>query len=219
MLNRYYSEDKNIFEIGVDEAGRGPMLGRVYSAAVILPKDDSFKHELMKDSKKFTSKKKIKEVAQYIKDNSISWSINYKDEKDIDKYNIKTATHMAMHNCIRELEQHKNANTILLIDGNDFKPFTFLDGDCIREIKNICIVQGDNKYTSIAAASILAKVARDDYIEELCNNFPKLEEYYKISKNKGYGTKDHMEGIQKYGVTKFHRKTFGICQNSEYIEV
>ena len=91
MLNTFYNEDPNIIEIGVDEAGRGPMLGRVYSAAVILPKDNSFKHELMKDSKKFTSKKKILLAAEYIKENSIAWTVNYRDENDIDKYNIKSA--------------------------------------------------------------------------------------------------------------------------------
>ena len=220
MLNTFYNEDPNIIEIGVDEAGRGPMLGRVYSAAVILPKDNSFKHELMKDRKKFTSKKKILLAAEYIKENSIAWTINYRDENDIDKYNIKSATHMAMHDCIRKLEQYKKDSTLLLIDGNDFKPFTFLDNDdMIKQVKNVCVTQGDNKYTCIAAASILAKVARDEYIEELCKDFPKLDEYYNLSKNKGYGTKEHIDGIKKYGITKFHRRTFGLCQNSNLIEI
>tara|TARA_B100001057_G_scaffold198759_2_gene199323 strand:+ start:802 stop:1464 length:663 start_codon:yes stop_codon:yes gene_type:complete len=220
MLNTFYNEDPNIIEIGVDEAGRGPMLGRVYSAAVILPKDNSFKHELMKDSKKFTSKKKILLAAEYIKENSIAWTVNYRDENDIDKYNIKSATHMAMHDCIRKLEQYKKDSTLLLIDGNDFKPFTFLDNDdMIKQVKNVCVTQGDNKYTCIAAASILAKVARDEYIEELCKDFPKLDEYYNLSKNKGYGTKEHIDGIKKYGITKFHRRTFGLCQNSNLIEI
>ena len=220
MLNIFYNQDPNIIEIGVDEAGRGPMLGRVYSAAVILPKDNSFKHELMKDSKKFTSKKKILLAAEYIKENSIAWTVNYRDENDIDKYNIKSATHMAMHDCIRKLEQYKKDSTLLLIDGNDFKPFTFFDNDnMIKQVKNICVTQGDNKYTCIAAASILAKVARDEYIEELCKDFPKLNEYYNISKNKGYGTKEHIDGIKKNGITKFHRKTFGLCQNSNLIEI
>lgn len=220
MLNTFYNEDPNIIEIGVDEAGRGPMLGRVYSAAVILPKDNSFKHELMKDSKKFTSKKKILLAAEYIKENSIAWTVNYRDENDIDKYNIKSATHMAMHDCIRKLEQYKKDSTLLLIDGNDFKPFTFLDNDdMIKQVKNVCVTQGDNKYTCIAAASILAKVARDEYIEELCKDYPKLDEYYNLSKNKGYGTKEHIDGIKKYGITKFHRRTFGLCQNSNLIEI
>ena len=220
MLNIFYNQDHNIIEIGVDEAGRGPMLGRVYSAAVILPKDNSFKHELMKDSKKFTSKKKILFAAKYIKENSIAWAVNYKDENDIDKYNIKSATYMAMHDCIRKLEQYKKDSTLLLIDGNDFKPFTFLDNDdMIKQVKNVCVTQGDNKYTCIAAASILAKVARDEYIEELCKDYPKLDVYYNLSKNKGYGTKEHIDGIKKYGITKFHRRTFGLCQNSNLIEI
>ena len=89
----------------------------------------------------------------------------------------------------------------------------------IKQVKNVCVTQGDNKYTCIAAASILAKVARDEYIEELCKDYPKLDVYYNLSKNKGYGTKEHIDGIKKYGITKFHRRTFGLCQNSNLIEI
>lgn len=212
ILKNKYIDDDNIIEIGVDEAGRGPMLGRVYSAAVILPKDDTFKHELMKDSKKFTSEKKINEVAEYIKENAINWNVSYCTETEIDDLNIRKATHKAMHNAIRNLiEVDKNYH--LLIDGNDFKPFTVVNNLNLCQIPHTCIKGGDNAYSAIAAASILAKVERDKYIYDLCDNNPELDKKYSIRKNKGYGTKDHMSGIQQYGISEYHRKTFGICRN------
>lgn len=219
-LKPYYNEDTNIMEIGVDEVGRGPMFGRVYSAAVVLPKDNKFKHELMKDSKKFHSKKKIEEVAQYIQDNCISYSIAFQDEKKIDTINIKNATYTAMHNAIKNITNYKT-NTLILSDGNDFKPLTYLDieQEIIQEIPCVCIIGGDNKYTAIAAASILAKVARDKYICDLCKEYPKLDEYYELSKNKGYGTAKHLEGIKTHGITQWHRKSFGICKYANEIHI
>tara|TARA_A100001388_G_C28737608_1_gene485021 strand:+ start:461 stop:1123 length:663 start_codon:yes stop_codon:yes gene_type:complete len=212
ILKKNLTDNENIIEIGVDEAGRGPMLGRVYSAAVILPKDDNFKHELMKDSKKFSSEKKINEVANYIKNNAIMWNVSYCSEEEIDNVNIRNATHNTMHKSIRDLiDVDKQYH--LLIDGNDFKPFTIFNNINLIQIPHTCIKSGDNTYTSIAAASILAKVERDKYIHDLCNENPDLDEKYSISKNKGYGTKEHMDGIMKYGISKFHRKTFGICRN------
>ena len=221
-LDKMFVSDYNIIEVGIDEAGRGPMLGRVYSAATVLPKDDSFLHLSMKDSKKFTSKKKIESVSDYIKENAIAWSINYVDEKTIDDINILQATQMVMHksieNVIEQLIEKFNYNTkniLLLIDGNYFIPFEFLHKDTKKKelIKYEMIKGGDNKYTSIAAASILAKVARDKYISELCEENPELIERYSINTNKGYGSKKHMDGILKYGISKWHRKTFGICKN------
>lgn len=212
-LKHYYRDD-NIIEIGVDEVGRGPMFGRVYSAAVILPKDESFDHSLMKDSKKFYSKSKIKEVAEYIKKNSLYWSISWCSEDDIDKLNILNATFKSMHSSINKIiMKDLTKEYLLLIDGNNFKPFTIFKDDKIKEIPNICVKGGDNKYTSIAAASILAKVERDNYIDELINDNIELNDKYDILKNKGYGTKKHIEGIKKYGISKYHRKTFGICKN------
>ena len=213
VLNICYNLD-DVIEIGVDEVGRGPMFGRVYTAAVILPKDDSFEHSKMKDSKKFHSKKKIKEVSDYIKENAIAWSIEWEDEKVIDEINIRNATHSAMHKAIKNIYQEEK-NTLLLVDGNDFKPFVVFNKkqSALQQITHISIEGGDNKYTSIAAASILAKVARDEYIYDLCKEHPELIEHYDIEKNKGYGTKKHMEGIQTYGITKWHRKSFGICKN------
>lgn len=214
-LNKFYCIDDLTFEIGIDEAGRGPMFGRVYAAAVILPKDDTFKHELMKDSKKFHSHKKIKDVAEYIKQNSLAWAVEYSTEREIDIYNIRKATHMAMHKAIIKVFEFigKEKNYHLLVDGNDFTDLTIIQNDNLLSVPYTCIEGGDNKYTSIAAASILAKVTRDEYIDELCESYPELDERYGIKKNKGYGTKIHMEGIKKYGITDFHRKTFGICRN------
>jgi len=220
----YYSE--GTLEIGADEAGRGPMFGRVYSGAVILPKEDSFHHFKMKDSKKFTSKnsKKINEVAEYIKQHAIAWAVEYEDEAVIDEINILQATQSAMHkaikNVIAQLQKNPNIqlennmdNLLLLIDGNYFKQLTILNKTKTKlvNVKYEMIEGGDNKYTSIAAASILAKVERDKYIEELCKENPELIEHYGIDSNKGYGSKRHMDGIRKYGITKWHRRTFGIC--------
>jgi ribonuclease HII len=214
MLNISYVNDANCIEIGVDEVGRGPMFGRVYTAAVILPKDNSFEHFKMKDSKKFHSKKKIKEVSEYIKQNAIAWSIKWEDEKVIDDINIRNATHSAMHKAIKDIYQ-EGKDTLLLIDGNDFKPFVIFNHaqKSLEQVPHVTIEGGDNKYTSIAAASILAKVARDEYIKELCNENSLLTERYDIENNKGYGTKKHMDGINKYGITDWHRKSFGICKN------
>jgi ribonuclease HII len=223
-LQTYYDSEK--VEIGVDEAGRGPMFGRVYTGAVILPKDSSFKHEDMKDSKKFTSKKKILETANYIKEQALVWSVSYADEKEIDKINILAATQQSMHHSIQNILQSEYGKQYtdysklnLLIDGNYFKPFVLFEDGNLKPISHTCIKGGDHKFTSIAAASILAKVARDEYIEEFCEKYPKLQEYYEIANNKGYGTKKHMEGIQKYGISQWHRKTFGICQTSKIIDI
>jgi ribonuclease HII len=220
-LKTSYSHMQNVLEIGIDEAGRGPLFGRVYSAGVILPKDN-FKFELLKDSKKFTSKKKIEEVANYIKENAIAYSVEYEDEKSIDKNNIRIATLMAMHKAIKNIiEANKNdlSAYFLLVDGRDFKPITYLNNeDTLEEIKYICIEGGDNKYCAIAAASILAKVERDKYIHELCSKYEKLQEYYELNNNKGYGTKKHMDGIREHGITPWHRKSFGLCATAHINE-
>ena len=216
-LNRYYDVN-NTYEIGVDEAGRGPLFGPVYTAAVVLPKDNTFDHELVRDSKKFTSKKKINEVANYIKQHAIAWSVQSEDEQMIDKINIRQSVLTSMHNSIKHCIQQLNTHQVyLLIDGNDFKPFPYIENDQIEYCPHVMIKGGDNKYTSIAAASILAKVTRDEYILDLCKENPNLEEHYGIASNKGYGAKRHMEGIKEHGITKWHRKTYGICK--EYVKV
>jgi ribonuclease HII len=223
-LQKYYKEDANIFEIGVDEAGRGPLFGRVYTAAVVLPKDDSFDHSRVKDSKKFHSKKKIEEAADYVKENAIAWYVSFEDEKIIDEINILQATQRSMHSCILETrkqviskmkENGSNYKIELLVDGNYFNPITILNKTTskIETIPYTTIEGGDNKYTAIAAASILAKVERDKYIDELCIENPTLAEYYSIDSNKGYGAKKHLDGIKEHGITIWHRRSFGICKN------
>jgi ribonuclease HII len=224
-LKKYLHEDLNIYEIGVDEAGRGPLFGRVYTAAVVLPKDESFDHLKMKDSKKFHSKKKIEEVADYIKENAIAWYVSFEDEKTIDQINILQATQKSMHDSILNVkkqlfeknkkEENKSYEIKLLIDGNYFNPITTVNNNKIEVIPYVCVEGGDNKYSSIAAASILAKVSRDKYIEDLVLEYPELAEKYGIDSNKGYGAKKHMTGIKEHGITIWHRRSFGICK--EYI--
>ena len=225
-LNKFYNESLEIIEIGVDEAGRGPMFGRVYAAAVVLPKDDiGFDHSIPKDSKKFHSKQKIEEAYDYIKKNALAWYVAYEDEKTIDEINILQATQSAMHKAITEvkkqliqkgllIETNVKNDLFLLIDGNYFKPLTYVDKNThkFETLKFQTVEGGDNKYTSIAAASILAKVERDNYIDELCVQYPELIEKYGIDSNKGYGSKIHMDGIKKYGITPWHRRSFGICK-------
>lgn len=222
ILNTFYSDDVDTLEIGVDEAGRGPLFGRVYTAAVILPKDNSFDHFKMKDSKKFHSKKQIEDVAEYIKANAVAWYVSFEDEKVIDQINILQATQKAMHNAILETrnqcKEKYNLQFHLLIDGNYFNPLTFLNKQTnkLEVIPYSCIEGGDNKYTAIAAASILAKVERDKYIEDLCKENPELIEKYGIDQNKGYGAKRHLNGIKEYGISIWHRRSFGICKQYQF---
>jgi len=192
---------KEIIEAGVDEAGRGPLLGRVYAAAVVLNPEIPYNDKLIKDSKKI-SKKGLSISEGYVKKIALDWSVAYSSAKRIDEINILQATQEAMHKAIDNLNVKPE---FLLIDGNYFKPY--------QDVQCNCIIKGDDSYFSIAAASILAKTARDRYIEELCNEDSSLDEKYGIKSNKGYGSSQHMSGIQKYGISEWHRKTFGICKN------
>ena len=223
-LNKHYLEDTTILEIGVDEAGRGPLFGRVYAAAVILPKDPATEYDFsqMKDSKKFHSKKKIAHVADYIKQNAVAWAVAYEDEAAIDKMNILQATQSAMHKAIKSCIENAEKKALdgapptiqLLIDGNYFNSITTYDkvrGKIIA-MPHVCVEGGDNKYAAIAAASILAKVSRDTYIEDLCAENPELNEKYGILSNKGYGAKKHMDAIREHGITIWHRRSFGPCK-------
>ena len=215
LKSKYQSE----LEIGVDEAGRGPLFGRVYSGAVMI--DDSFDITRVKDSKKFTSKKRLMEAYTYVLEHSVAWGVASIDEKLIDKHNIRQATFMAMHKAIRELLSKipSQDNITLLIDGDGFRPFLHLKDGQYSSLPHVCIKSGDSQYASIAAASIIAKVQRDQYIEDLCLKYPLLDEYYSLSKNKGYGTKQHMEGIREYGITGFHRVSFAPCKDKAKIDL
>jgi ribonuclease HII len=225
-----YDAINNKYEIGIDEAGRGPLFGRLYTAAVVLPKVGSFRYEDMKDSKKFHSKKKIQDVAKYIKDNAIAWSVQYIEASVIDDINIRQSVFRGMHECVREImtkcqiipntdESITYTNEyMLLVDGNDFKPFTKYD-DIKEEIFSIpheTFEQGDNKFCSIAAASILAKTSHDEYISNLCIEYPELVSRYSLDKNVGYGTKAHLLGIEEHGITQWHRKSFARCNAANY---
>lgn len=204
-LKPFYSETTK-YEAGIDEAGRGPLFGRVYAACVILPRDTGvFNHSIIKDSKRFSSKKKLLEVYNYIKEKSLAYSVVFEDEKTIDEINIRQATLKAMNHAILQVKKQLEPD-LLLVDGVDFVPEYSVD------TKYTCIEGGDNWYTSIAAASILAKVERDQYIEDLCDKNPILQERYALAENKGYGTKKHLEGIRNFGISEWHRKTFGICK-------
>ena len=219
MLNQQFTTDYN-YELGMDEAGRGPLFGRLYVAGTILPKGNDFHHDWMKDSKKFHSKKKIKDMSDYIKENAIAWSIQYIEHDVIDTINIRESVHKGMHNVVNNIleksSQVNKENVFLLIDGNHFKPYPYYNEKTeeFRTISHQTVEGGDNKYTHIAAASILAKVARDEYIKELCEQYPQLNERYGIEKNQGYGTKQHLEGILEHGISQWHRKSYGRCKES-----
>lgn len=215
----YEKSDPSILEIGIDEAGKGPMFGRVYAAAVVLPKinsTDTFVHEELRDSKKITSQKKLNALADYIKENATAWSVCYRDEKAIDEVNIRQATFQAMHDAIDEtitFLDHPTSQMKLLVDGNDFKPYMLMSRGMLKQVPHTTYEGGDNKFTAIAAASILAKTERDKYILDLCERNPDLKERYSIHTNKGYGTMKHMAGIRLHGITEWHRKSYGICRD------
>ena len=217
------------YEVGVDEAGRGPLFGRVYTGAVILPPASSaFDFSLLKDSKKFSSDKKIREASDYIKEHAVAWAISYEEAEVIDRINIRRATLQCMRSSIKETVEghigyfeHRNLSKpstddyLLLIDGNDFIPLGIYnqETDEVDTYTHVCVEGGDNTYACIAAASILAKVARDDYIEKLCDKHPVLDEMYALRGNKGYGAAKHMDGIREHGITQWHRRSYGICKS------
>lgn len=206
MLRPFYL--KNLIEAGIDEAGRGPLFGRVYAAAVVLHPELNYDENMIKDSKRI-SKKKLPSCEEYVKDVALDWSVAFSTAERIDEINILHATQEAMHKAIRRLDIKPE---FLLVDGNYFTPYKD-ETQYGKEIPCNCVVGGDDSYYSIAAASILAKTARDRYIDKLCENNPELDERYGIATNKGYGAKKHIEGIKKYGISEWHRKTFGICKN------
>ncbi len=187
LLNNYYD---NTIEAGCDEAGRGCLAGPVFAAAVILPTD--FRNEILNDSKQLSEKKRIY-LREVIEKEAVAWAVAKVDAPEIDEINILNASFLAMH---RAIEQLTILPEHLLIDGNRFRKY--------KNIPHHCIVKGDGKYLSIAAASVLAKTYRDDFMKRIHKEFPN----YYWDKNKGYPTMKHKLAIQQYGFTDYHRKTF-----------
>lgn len=222
------------YNIYIDEVGRGPLIGKVFCGAVVLPNIVEFDISDIKDSKKFSSKKKMKEVCEHIKQNVLLWKVESVDEKIIDDINILQAVYRGMHECVRNIIQEliiiekSNNNTLdlqkdilLVVDGNRFKPYMVFDetSQSMIEIPHVTIEKGDSIYVGIASAAIIAKVTHDEYILDLCKDYPLLATNYDIHNNYGYGTKNHLEGIRTHGITQFHRKTFGICKTSQLCEL
>lgn len=190
MLLPFYQE--TLIEAGCDEAGRGCYAGPVFAAAVILPKD--FRHPLLNDSKQVKARERD-ELRLIIEQEAISWAVAAISNSEIDQINILKASYKAMH---LALDQLKKKPELLLIDGNRFTPY--------RKTPHHCIVKGDGKYSSIAAASILAKTHRDEYMMHLHEQYPQ----YGWSNNKGYGTAEHRKAIESFGLCEYHRKSFNI---------
>lgn len=189
LLPHYYS---NLIEAGCDEAGRGCLAGSVYAAAVILPKD--YDNPLLNDSKKLTEKRRKVLRDQIVRD-AVSWAVGVVTPEEIDKINILNASFLAMHRALDQLTIRPEA---IIVDGNRFNPY--------RDLPYTTIVKGDGKYQSIAAASILAKTFRDEYMDSLANEYP----YYDWQKNKGYPTKAHREGIRDHGPSPYHRMSYNL---------
>ena len=184
----------DLIEAGCDEAGRGPLAGPVFAAAVILPKD--FYHPLLNDSKKMTEKAR-EELRPIIEREAIAWAVVEVSAEEIDTINILNASITGMQRAVRKLRVKPE---FLLIDGNKFKPFD--------DYKYQCVVKGDATYSSIAAASVLAKTYRDEYMRKLAKEFPQ----YGWERNMGYPTKEHEQGIIEHGYTPHHRKSFHLKQ-------
>lgn len=187
-------------EVGVDEAGRGCLFGPVFTAAVVW---DGTYHPYIRDSKQLSLKQRNK-MKDYIIHNAISFSVTMIDNKYIDQHDILRSTIRGWHDCISDIHSDIPVDTIL-VDGPNFD--FFIDSD-LETIDHVCINDGDNTYIPIAAASILAKTYRDEYIQKLVDENPELEKY-DLRNNKGYGTKKHRDAIELYGPTKWHRMSFG----------
>ncbi|MCB0661964.1 MAG: ribonuclease HII [Saprospiraceae bacterium] len=188
MLSPYFNADK--VEAGCDEAGRGCLAGPVYAAAVILPTD--FEHPMLNDSKKLSERKRD-ELRIIIEKEAIAWAVAAVDHAEIDEINILNASFLAMH---RALDKLSTRPEFILVDGNRFRPY--------NEIAHACMVKGDGRFASIAAASVLAKTHRDEYMSKMAEEYP----HFDWHSNKGYPTKKHREAIAKFGVSPIHRRSF-----------
>ena len=203
MLATHYYEGK--IEAGCDEAGRGCLAGSVYAAAVILP--DGYENPLLNDSKQLTEKRRY-ELREQIERDAVAWAVGIVTPEEIDKINILNASILAMH---RALDQLKVRPEAIIVDGNRFKPYrSVVDGSPVN-IPHTTIVKGDGKYMAIAAASILAKTYRDDYMNKLAEEYPQ----YDWQKNKGYPTKKHREAIRLYGTTPYHRMSYNLLGDGQ----
>ena len=195
MLKSHYYE--GLVEAGCDEAGRGCLAGSVYAAAVILP--ENYENDILNDSKKLSAKKRYV-LREIIERDALAWAVGVVTPEEIDKINILNASFLAMHRALDQLGTQPEA---IIIDRNRFKPY--------RDLPFTTIVKGDGKYLSIAAASILAKTYRDDYMLSLAKEYPQ----YDWQSNMGYPTKKHREAIRKYGITPFHRKSYNLLGDGQ----
>ena len=195
MLASHYYTGK--VEAGCDEAGRGCLAGSVYAAAVIFPED--YQNDELNDSKQLTDKHR-KLLREIIQRDAIAWAVGIVTPEEIDRINILNASILAMHRALDQLQVRPEA---IIVDGNRFKPY--------QQLPHTTIVKGDGKYLSIAAASILAKTYRDDYMDELAKEHPQ----YDWLSNKGYPTKKHREAIRQYGITPYHRKSFNMLGDGQ----
>ena len=200
LLSKYY-EGK--IEAGCDEAGRGCLAGSVYAAAVILP--EGYQNELLNDSKQLTEKRRY-QLREMIERDAVAWAVGIVTPEEIDKINILNASILAMH---RALDQLKVRPEAIIVDGNRFKPYK--DPSSSQSLPHTTIVKGDGKYLAIAAASILAKTYRDDYMNQLAEEYPQ----YDWRSNKGYPTKKHREAIRQYGTTPYHRMSYNLLGDGQ----
>lgn len=194
LKSHYYP---NLIEVGCDEAGRGCLAGSVFAAAVILPSD--YDNHVLNDSKQLTRKKR-NELREVIMQAAVAWAVGEVSPQEIDEINILRASFLAMH---RALDQLKVRPQAIIVDGNRFTPY--------HDIPYTTIVKGDAKYQSIAAASILAKTFRDDYMDRLAEEYPQ----YHWEANMGYPTREHRSAIQQYGVTPYHRRSYNLLGTTE----
>ena len=194
LASHYY---KGMIEAGCDEAGRGCLAGSVFAAAVILP--DGYENALLNDSKQLTEKRRY-ELREQIERDAVSWAVGIVTPEEIDRINILNASILAMHRALDQLEVRPEA---VIVDGNRFKKY--------QNLPHTTIVKGDGKYMAIAAASILAKTYRDDYMNQLAEEFPQ----YDWQKNKGYPTKKHREAIRQYGTTPYHRMSYNLLGDGQ----
>ena len=216
LLNHYY---ENKIEAGCDEAGRGCLAGSVYAAAVILPKD--YQNEILNDSKQLSEKKRYL-LREQIERDAVAWAVGVVTPEEIDQINILNASILAMH---RALDQLTVCPEAIIVDGNRFKPYCPQPSTLNPQpssspkqgrlggvfLPHTCIVKGDGKYLSIAAASILAKTYRDDYMNRLAEEYPQ----YDWLSNKGYPTKKHRAAIREFGLTPYHRKSFNLLGDGQ----